>query len=99
LGITFINSSQFPKEWQNDLLVAYHGSWNRSTPDGYKIVHLKVRGNTITQSEDFMTGFLPQTATSGKDATSRPVDLIFDTKGSLYISDDKSGAIYKVQKK
>ena len=59
LGLVFINSSEFPNDWQGDLLVAYHGSWNRSTPSGYKIVHLKISGNTIINSEDFLTGFAP----------------------------------------
>ncbi len=99
LGLVFITSSQFPKAWQNDVLVAYHGSWNRSVPDGYKMVHLKVSGNTITKAEDFLTGFLPKNALSGKDATSRPVDLIFDKAGTLYISDDKGGNVFIMQKR
>lgn len=98
LGLVFINSTQFPTDWQHDLLVAYHGSWNRTEPTGYKIVHLKVNGNSIVSSDDFMTGFLPNNARSGNDALGRPVDLTFDTAGNLYISDDKKGAIYIVQK-
>ncbi len=94
LGLVFIKSSQFPFDWQNDLLVAYHGSWNRSSPIGYKVVHMKVNGNHITSVEDFITGFLQ----SG-NALGRPVDLVFDTQGNLYISDDKAGTIYIVQKK
>ncbi|MDP2720861.1 MAG: PQQ-dependent sugar dehydrogenase [bacterium] len=93
LGLTFIDSAQFPKSWQGDLLVSYHGSWNRSVPTGYKIVRLKVDGNKIPSGEDFITGFL-----QGSDALGRPVDLEFDKAGSLYISDDKIGVIYKVVK-
>jgi glucose/arabinose dehydrogenase len=93
LGLAFINSSQFPADWQGDLLVAYHGSWNRSVPDGYKVVHMKVSGNQILGEEDFTTGFL-----QGSQVIGRPVDLIFDKSGNLYISDDKSGNIYIVQK-
>ncbi len=100
LGLTFINSSQFPSSWQGDLLVALHGSWNRTTPIGYKIVHLKVDGNTASNSEDFVTGFLPEGAAIGpSSAEGRPVDLTFDIKGNLYISDDKAGNIYIVSKK
>lgn len=99
LGLTFIDSAQFPADWQGDLLVAYHGSWNRSTPTGYKVVHLKVNGNSITNSEDFITGFLPAGAIIGPaQALGRPVDLTFDQKGNLYLSDDKSGSIYIIQK-
>ena len=91
LGLSFINSVQFPKDWQNDLLVAYHGSWNRSTPSGYKVVRLQVSGDKIVNEEDFITGF--------SSTTIRPVDILFDQKGSLFISDDKGGKIYKVIKK
>lgn len=98
LGFVFINSPQFPGSWQGDLLVAYHGSWNRSTPVGYKVVHLKIVGNTITASDDFLTGFLPGDATSGNEALGRPVDLIFDSAGNLYLSDDKTGTVYIIQK-
>lgn len=94
LGITFINSTQFPESWQGDLLVSYHGSWNRSVPDGYKVVRMKVEGNTITGVEDFLTGFI-----QGKDVSGRPVDLIFDKNGNLYLSDDKAGNVYIIQKK
>ncbi len=91
LGLTFINSDQFPKEWQNDLLVAYHGSWGRPKFNGYKIVRLRVLENKVLGEEDFITGFLP--------AIARPVDVIFDKHGSLFISDDKGGMIYKVVKR
>lgn len=91
LGLTFINSSQFPNNWHEDLLVAYHGSWNRSTPIGYKVVRLDVEGEKIVGSDDFLTGFL-----SGSQTYGRPVDLEFDKEGSLYVSDDKAGIIYKI---
>ena len=45
LGLTFITSDKWPNEWKNNLLVAYHGSWNRSEPTGYKIVRFKVDKN------------------------------------------------------
>jgi len=91
LGLTFINSKQFPKEWEGDLLVVYHGSWNRSTPTGYKVVHLEVEGNTVKGASDFLTGFLSDTQALG-----RPADVVFDSQGSLYVSDDKAGTIYKI---
>lgn len=94
LGLTFIKSGQFPKEWQGDLLVAYHGSWNRSTPIGYKVVRLDIEGDRIVGEHDFLTGFLQDSS-----AIARPVDLIFDQDGNLYISDDKGGKIYKVSYK
>jgi glucose/arabinose dehydrogenase len=99
LGWTFINSNQFPADWQGDMLVSYHGSWNRSTPIGYKVVHLKVSGNSITNAEDFLTGFLPSGALIGpSQASGRPVDLTFDSQGNLFLSDDKNGTVYIIQK-
>jgi glucose/arabinose dehydrogenase len=95
LGLNFIHSPQFPPDWQGDLLVSEHGSWNRTSPIGYKIIHLKLNGNNIVSEEDFLSGFL------GKDGATvfgRPVDLEFDSAGSLYISDDKANQIYKIIK-
>jgi len=91
LGLTFINSPQFPEDWQGDLLVAFHGSWNRSVPTGYKVVHLNVNGEQASDQSDFMTGFI-----QGGQTLGRPVDLTFDSLGRLYISDDKAGVVYLV---
>lgn len=98
LGLVFIRSKQFDASWQNDLLVAYHGSWNSTVPVGYKVVHLKVRQNSIISSDDFMTGFIEKGAISGFLANARPVDMEFDNSGNLYLSDDKAGNIYIIQK-
>lgn len=76
-----------------DLLVGLHGSWNSSTPVGYKIVKLPVLGGFPTGSEDYITGWL-----NGKEVLGRPVDLIFDRRGHLLISDDKAGLIYILAK-
>lgn len=91
LGLTFIDSPQF-EEYAGKLLVAYHGSWNRSDKTGYKLVTIDFSKGKPFQ-EDFITGFLEGDTTHG-----RPVDVTFDQEGSLYISDDKNGAIYKVIK-
>ena len=93
LGLTFIDSKMFPTSWQGDLLVSLHGSWNSSVPVGYKVVHLKIDGNKVTSSEDFITGFLTNSGAIG-----RPVDLVFGKDGILYLSDDKAGVIYKIHK-
>lgn len=91
LGLQFVTSEKFPQDWQGDLFVAYHGSWNRSTPIGYKVVRINLANGKATGEEDFITGFL-----QGNQAIARPVDLIFDNLGALYISDDKGGYIFKV---
>jgi len=93
LGLTFIDSKMFPSTWQGDLLVSLHGSWNSSVPVGYKVVHLKIDGNKVVSSEDFITGFLTSAGAIG-----RPVDLVFGKDGTLYLSDDKAGVIYKIYK-
>lgn len=95
LGLVFIPDS-WPEEYRGDLLVAYHGSWNRSTPTGYKVVRIKLdeKGN-YEGVEDFITGWLDNVS-SAEGALGRPVDLLFDKQGNLYLSDDKAGIIYKV---
>ncbi|MBI4065213.1 PQQ-dependent sugar dehydrogenase [Candidatus Gottesmanbacteria bacterium] len=91
-----LTPSLWPEEYLGDLLVAYHGSWNRSTPTGYKVVRMKLdsQGN-YEGIEDFITGWLGH-ASAAAGALGRPVDLLFDQKGNLYISDDKAGVIYRV---
>ena len=93
LGLRFVDSSQFPENWQGDLLVAYHGSWNRSEPTGYKVVRLAVDGSRIVKEEDVIYGWLLDSGSP----VGRPVDLIFGPEdGALYISDDQAGVIYRV---
>lgn len=94
LGIRFIPGT-FSKEWEGDLLVAFHGSWNRSTPIGYQVVRLDISSDRVKSVEDFLTGFL---TTEGR-ALGRPVDFLFLGDGSLLISDDHAGAIYRVTTK
>ncbi|MDP3763505.1 MAG: PQQ-dependent sugar dehydrogenase, partial [bacterium] len=94
LGLAFITSDKWPSQWQNDLLVAYHGSWNRSERTGYKIVRFKVDKNRkISETSDFITGWL---SADKKNVYGRPVDLKFGPDGALYISDDVTGVIYRV---
>jgi glucose/arabinose dehydrogenase len=97
LGLSFIPEEGWPDGWGNDLLVAFHGSWNRSTPTGYKVVrmHLDTKRNLISQS-DFVTGFLPANGKGANDAIGRPVGLMAEPGGTVYISDDRAGAIYRI---
>ncbi len=93
LGLAFVPEEGWPEDYWYDLLVAYHGSWNRSAPTGYKVVRLKLdaRGN-FEGLEDFITGWLTP---EGK-VLGRPVDILVQPGGVMYISDDKAGVIYKV---
>lgn len=93
LGITFINSPLFDSTDQGSILAAFHGSWNSTTPVGYKVVKLNVVNGKVVSIEDFITGWIRGDAVYG-----RPVDLVFDKTGYLYISDDKAGVVYVVSK-
>lgn len=91
LGLAFIPDS-WPAEYRGDLLVSYHGSWNRTQPTGYKVVRFDLDENGNSKGEfDFLSGFL-----QADGAIGRPVDLLFDVQGNLFVSDDKAGVVYKI---
>ena len=92
LGLSFFPEEGWPEKYWHNLLVAYHGSWNRTIPTGYKIVRyiLDSQGNYLGE-EDFITGWL-----QGDEAIGRPVDILIKPGGIIYISDDKAGIVYKV---
>lgn len=92
LGIAFVPEEGWPQEYWYNALVAYHGSWNRTEPNGYKIVRYRLdQDGNVLGSEDFITGWLQ----NGK-ALGRPVDIIIQPGGTILISDDKAGVIYKI---
>ncbi len=91
LGLAFF-PAEWPQEFRYNLLVAYHGSWNRTEPTGYKVVRYKLdnAGNPV-DVEDFITGWLTPAGALG-----RPVDILITDDGIIYISDDKAGVVYRV---
>jgi len=89
LGITFLDAQV--SGYQHTALVALHGSWNRSSKDGYKVVSLHWGDAGIIEARDFMTGFL-----QGDEVLGRPVGLAEADDGSIYISDDYAGVIYRL---
>jgi glucose/arabinose dehydrogenase len=91
IGITFLDKTNWPRVYQQDAIVALHGSWNRAKPSGYKLVRVKFKDNQAVKVEDFATGWL----TSG-EAWGRPVDVTVGTDGALYVSDDQAGRIYRI---
>ena len=93
LGLAFVPTT-WPAMYANNLLVAYHGSWNRSIPTGYKIVRMEfdATGKYI-KSEDFISGWLTAAGTK----IGRPVDLKFGPDSALYISDDTANVIYRLK--
>lgn len=97
LGLAFYTGNMFPKQYQGELFVAFHGSWNRSVPTGYKVVRIKLKDQTQSEGvEDFITGWMPSGATSNTKPAGRPVGIVIGADGSMYISDDTNGAIYRV---
>ncbi|MDO9169259.1 MAG: PQQ-dependent sugar dehydrogenase [Methylobacter sp.] len=93
LGLRFYRGKQFPVEFKNQLFVAEHGSWNRSEPHGYRVVLVKFKQSKPVAEQVFIDGWLTKT---GK-VLGRPVDILEMPNGSLLISDDKRGVIYKVE--
>ena len=94
LGLAFFPEEGWPEEYWHDMLVAYHGSWNRTIPTGYKIVRFKLDESGVYQGEeDFITGFMSEGKVYG-----RPVDILIQPGGTIFISDDKAGVIYKIDR-
>ena len=92
LGLTFYTGEQFPSEYRGNLFVAFHGSWNRSVPTGYKVVRIPMQGGAAGPAQDFASGWLG----AGGNAWGRPVDVITGRDGSLFVSDDGGGRIWRI---
>ena len=96
LGIVFYEGKMFPKEYQGDAFVAFHGSWNRQKLSGYRVVRIpfengKLEGNKY---EDFVSGWLPDE--NSNEVWGRPVGLLVNSDGSLLITDDGARKIWRV---
>jgi glucose/arabinose dehydrogenase len=98
LGLAFYEGSEFPAEYQNNIFVAFHGSWNRNVPTGYKIVRVKLddRGQPQGGAQDFITGWLAPGETKKGQWMGRPVGIVFGADGAMYLSDDSAGVIYRI---
>jgi glucose/arabinose dehydrogenase len=91
IGMTFYTGNMFPAQYRNQLFVAEHGSWNRSAPLGYRIAIVRVQQGTSSGQEVFAAGFL-----DGTEVRGRPVDLLEVADGSLLVSDDLQGKLYRI---
>ncbi len=91
LGLAFYTGAQFPVQYRGGLFVAYHGSWNRTVPTGYKLVFIPFQDGKPGPVQDFATGWLANGSDWG-----RPVDVINAPDGSLFVSDDAAGLIYRI---
>ncbi len=93
LEMTFYVGRQFPKEYQNDIFAAEHGSWNRLRRAGYEVIRVPLKnGKAVGEYEDFLTGFV----TSDGHVWGRPVGVAVGNDGSLFVSDDGSRIIWRV---
>ncbi len=91
LGIHFVQGHRVPPRLRGAALVALHGSWNRTSKDGYKVVSLHWNRDGSISEQDFLVGFL-----EGERVYGRPVDVAEGRDGSFFVSDDYSGTIYRV---
>ncbi len=91
LGMRFYTGNMFPPEYRNQIFIAEHGSWNRSIPIGYRVTWVRVSGDSALSYDVFAEGWL-----QGSEAWGRPVDVQVMPDGSMLVSDDRAGAIYRI---
>ncbi len=92
LGMRFHTGDMFPKEYKNQIFIAEHGSWNRSTPIGYRVTLVQNNGEHASTYDVFAEGW----KNDDGSRWGRPVDVLVMSDGALLISDDEHGAIYRV---
>ena len=92
LGMLFYTGNNFPTSYNNQIFIAEHGSWNRSTPLGYKVSLATLEGNKVINYSTFASGWLQKDGT----VLGRPVDVKVAKDGALLVSDDYAGAIYRI---
>jgi len=96
LGLKFYTGSQFPDTYKNNLFIAQHGSWNRSKKVGYNIVTVKISAGEAAPNSVFASGWLDE---EKQTAWGRPVDVYILPDGSMLVSDDYAGVIYRISYK
>ncbi len=91
LGMRFYTGDMFPTEYRNQIFIAEHGSWNRSQKIGYRVTRVKLENNRPVSYSVFAEGWL-----KGQNVSGRPVDLQIMPDGSMLVSDDYAGVIYRI---
>jgi glucose/arabinose dehydrogenase len=91
IGMRFYTGRMFPETYRGGIFVAEHGSWNRSTPIGYRVTFVKIEGGRAVSYEPFAEGWL-----KGGVAAGRPADVLVMPDGALLVSDDKAGRLYRI---
>jgi glucose/arabinose dehydrogenase len=98
LGMRFYGGTQFPAAYRGNIFIAQHGSWNRSRKSGYQVVRVAVDGQgRASEPEPFLHGFLQVDGSGRETVWGRPADVLALPDGSLLVSDDLAGAIYRVR--
>ena len=98
LGLRFYTGGQFPPEYRNNIFVAEHGSWNSSRKSGYRVVRVVLDAKGQVQSQEpFIQGWLQLDGAGRETVLGRPADVLVLPDGSLLVSDDLGGAIYRVR--
>jgi glucose/arabinose dehydrogenase len=92
LGLAFSTSSQFPEAYQGGIFVVQHGSWNRQPPAAPKLIYISFDGDAPTDVSDFATGWQDETGSRW----GRPAGVIVAPDGSLIVSDDEAGVLYRI---
>ena len=90
-GLRFYTGAMFPEAYRNRIFIAQHGSWNRSTKNGYRVVSVEVADGKVTKYENFIEGWVENEVTLG-----RPVDILVMPDGALLVSDDYLGVVYRI---
>jgi glucose/arabinose dehydrogenase len=93
LGMRFYTGKMFDEKYRGGIFIAEHGSWNRSQKTGYRVSFLHVEEDRATSYEVFASGWL-----QGDTAWGRPADVQVGPDGSLFVSDDLAGCIYRIFK-
>lgn len=95
VGITFYDGKQFPPEFWGDIFATEHGSWNKSVRSGYEVIRVPLhqQGKATGEYEDFVTGFV----VDDKQVWGRPSGIAVGLDGSLFITDDASNSIWRVE--
>ncbi len=92
LGMRFYTGVQFPETYRHRIFIAEHGSWNRSSKIGYRVTTVTLENGRAIAYEPFAEGWLHD-----REARGRPVDVLVAPDGSLLVSDDYAGAIYRIR--
>ena len=91
LGMRFYTGQMFPEQYRGQIFIAEHGSWNRSSKVGYRVVLVRLEGTRVVKEETFAEGWL-----QGQQEWGRPVDVLVMPDGALLVSDDRAGVIYRI---